>query len=253
MKKVSVGACTFKVKSQTWYLGDIHLGHKLVAATRGFFNADGTVDVEGHDRAVLQSILDNVNPGDTLRLLGDNSANNTWEYALDAVAGLRTHIPGLKIELIYGNHDATHMQRKGIDHDVFRSFADVYDWMGERAVVKLWGRTLYMSHYPTFHGDDPRHTPSKDDKWRWNPSLMEHPNAWTVHAHTHQHTLTTPDRERHVCVSWDVLRKPLSENALKRIVLNQERQHVLTRAVGWGSLEENRELALRVSRREVRV
>lgn len=235
----------------TFYVGDLHLGHRLVAATRGFFAEDGTPDTEAHDEAVVNSILETVPKGSVLRLLGDNSANNGYIHALSILSSLKYY--EIILELIYGNHDKIHAAQKGIDYKVFADHVKVFSWMGERLREKKWGRSLYFSHYPSLMGNDSRHKEAKDALWRWPIEQVNGPNDWIIHAHTHQSTLIVPERPNHVCVSWDVLRRPVSESELKRVVLQQERVSRLTKPAHWGDLEVNRARANAIANHEVRI
>ena len=237
--------------SEKYYVGDLHLGHRLVAATRGFIKKDGTADVDAHDRAVIHSILSNVPQGGTLRVLGDNSANNGWEHALSTMKELTYY--GMILELIYGNRDKIHAAQRGIDYTVFKKHVEVFSWMGERLLEKKWGRKLFFSHYPNLRGDDTRHREEKDELWRWPKEILKDPLAWVIHAHTHQDTLVSDLRPNHVCVSWDVNRGPVSETTLKRVVMQKERKSVMYGKANWGSLEGNRELAGQIARHEIRL
>lgn len=231
----------FKSDEEVYRVGDLHLGHKLVAATRGFFKDDGQPDIPAHDNAVIQSIVDTVPHNSTLVLYGDNSNNRDWAHALNMLEGVKDQLD-LNLELIIGNHDLIHPMHR-FDPLVRSEFHQVFDRIDERRIEKRWERTILSSHFPTHPGDDDRHSRKKDDPWRWPHHTLESERNWFIHAHTHQATLVTPERPNHICVSWDVQRKPISDVTIRQTVLMQIGKRRLHTPAHWGELEAYRQLA----------
>lgn len=119
-----------------YFTADLHLCHPFVAATRGFYKRtadvpeqakrpDGInafrhsmseadfnalVDVERHDRTVINRINACVGKQDELYILGDLSSGGTasLRHALSLLDGL--HVPPSRRHLILGNHDGFRMK-----------------------------------------------------------------------------------------------------------------------------------------------
>lgn len=230
-----------------WHVGDPHFGHMKVAKYRGFFTADGEVDVEAHDEEVYRSIASKLSASDTVRFYGDLAIDNDWRGALDILKELKTVRPELRFELLYGNHDVIHPLHKRKVLAMFQAYAEVFDWMGERMHNKSdYGRSVHFSHFPAVNGDD-RHS----DKYKlWqipaaalNLTADPRHEDWVIHGHTHQKTMLNETRPNHLCVSWDVFRAPVSDNFLKRGILRQLGKKSLSTPVHWGFQEEFREHA----------
>lgn len=237
--------------SERFYVGDMHLGHRHVAGTRGFFTkkSDGTsfeVDVDRHDSVVINSIIDTVPRGSTLILMGDNSIDANYNHALSILSTLKEHM-GYRLELIPGNHDRVHPLHGNKVDQVWDSFANVFDRIQERVMLMEYSRRLYFSHFPVV-GD---RGSVRYAEWRWPKSVIDgNINAWSIHAHTHQETLIDSTRERHICVSWDVKRRPLSETEIRKTVLQQVGKKFTQVPVHWGEQEKYRVLSEKLKRRE---
>lgn len=156
-----------------YYTSDLHLGHALVAETRGYFG-----DVSEHDTAVLDSLRDELNPkGDQLWILGDLSGGSKrmTERALDLLAAL----PFPK-HLILGNHDPGHpmhrdawkWQRRYLD--VFES---IQPFARQRFTVDDFRHEVMLSHFP-YDGD---HT----EEARYSQYRLRDCGRWLLHGHTH--------------------------------------------------------------------
>src|SRR4029078_12561538 len=102
----------------TYFISDLHLGHKLVSENRGFGST------EEHDNAVMRSLA-RANGEDVLWVLGDVTCTGNRDKIEAALAMLRMH-PARK-RLVIGNHDPVHpMHAEGhkwlpIYHTVFDS------------------------------------------------------------------------------------------------------------------------------------
>ena len=90
--------------SRIYLTSDLHLGHELVAQTRGF------ASTEEHDAAVVDGWESTVKENDAIYVLGDLVGNTKHTtYALDVIARLS----GTK-HLISGNHDmVSSIHRRG--------------------------------------------------------------------------------------------------------------------------------------------
>lgn len=237
--------------SKRYFIGDAHLGHKLVAATRGFFkeeDGDLVVDVAGHDAAVISSIKNTAPMGSELVFMGDLSVDSGWEHALELLEPFK--FSGYRMILRPGNHDYVHPLHHNKVSKVLPKFYEVFDEIMERSIEKQWSRTLYLSHFPII-GD--RGERERYKEWRFPVEVLDKEQSWSIHAHTHQELITDPTRPKHVCTSWDVKRRPISEDEIKRVVLGQAGRRFLEVPTSWGSLEGYRELAEKAKRRELNI
>jgi len=75
-----------------WFTADLHLGHRLIAQTRGFGE-----DVVAHDKAVISSLKERISKRDKTFILGDVAFNRTALRRIDEISGIKV--------LILGNHD----------------------------------------------------------------------------------------------------------------------------------------------------
>lgn len=237
--------------SKRYFIGDAHFGHKLVTATRGFFkeeNGETVLDVAGHDAAIIKSITDYVPAGSELVFMGDQSIDKDWEHGLEMLEPLK--LLGYRLVLRPGNHDWAHPMHYTKVSRVLPKFYEVYDEIMERSVEKQWSRTLYLNHFPII-GD--RGSRERHKTWRFPVEVLDQENAWSIHAHTHQDLITDPSRPKHICTSWDVKRRPISEDEIKRVVLGQAGKRELSVKASWGSLEVYRELAEKAKRNELKL
>ena len=86
-------------RSETWYVADLHIGHRLIAEQRGFASPDE------HDPELARRWDAVVGENDTVWVLGDISAGGRRGQvnALQWLASRR----GTK-HLVAGNHDGVH-------------------------------------------------------------------------------------------------------------------------------------------------
>jgi calcineurin-like phosphoesterase family protein len=167
--------------SEVWYTSDLHIGHKLVAGKRGFWDEDN-VDEEGnclpdvveHDLTLAQNWDAVVAPDDVVFVLGDISINGR-QPALDWI-GAR---PGIK-HLITGNHDPVWTQnRKALG--LQRHWLSYFETINEFVRRKLEGETILLSHFPyESWGDGPERPGS-----RWNQYRLPELGDRLLHGHTH--------------------------------------------------------------------
>lgn len=153
-----------------WFTSDLHIGHKLVAAERGFNS------VTDHDEAIMQT-LSAVPRGDQLWILGDISVGNRGaeKRALDLLLKLKNR--DRELHLIPGNHDSCHPAMNRDSHRNTRQYLEVFESVQLFARRRIHGRTVLLSHFP-YKGD---HTDyDRDREFR-----LQDEGAFLLHGHTH--------------------------------------------------------------------
>lgn len=178
-----------------WFTSDLHLGHKLVAAHRGFLDEAGEPDVNHHDAALWNNWFDQVHPRDQVWVLGDINVGNP-EAALRKLALL----PGEK-HLIAGNHDKCHpVERRS--HVWLPRYLQVFASVQLAARRKVAGRTVLLSHFP--YVADRGET--RYEQWR-----LADRGEWLLHGHTHSDRKWTSGSELHVGLdAWELRLVPLA-------------------------------------------
>ena len=154
-----------------YFTADLHLCHPFVAATRGFYkrtadvpeqgrrpdtiNAfrhgmseedfDALVDVERHDRTVINRINARVGKRDELYILGDLSSGGAANLrrALSLLDGL--HVPPSRRHLVLGNHDGFRMKPSNAA-DIAVRFGSVSD----NLFINIDGIPAVLSHVPRY-------------------------------------------------------------------------------------------------------
>jgi len=167
--------------SNIWFTADLHLGHALVARTRGFGD-----DVAEHDRVLAERWDAVVKPQDIVKVLGDLCLTRGRPHAsaLDWIA----ERPGTK-DLIWGNHDAGHPMHSGA-HKAQASYLRVFRSAQQAAVMKVGRDRIHLNHMP-FAAD---HTfVARYPEWR--PIDV---GQWLVHGHTHSADPGPIGRQIHV-------------------------------------------------------
>lgn len=158
--------------SRIWYTSDLHIGHNLVARTRGFDADLLGKEYFDHDATIEKNWRKVVKPNDTVWVLGDVTARaDALDYALD----LLNRLPGYK-HLVTGNHDSCHpMHRNAHRHQ--REYLRAFESVQAFAVRKTNGLRLALSHFP-YSGD---HTESmRYPEWR-----LRDEGLILLHGHTH--------------------------------------------------------------------
>lgn len=123
----------------TWLTSDLHLGHEMVARTRGFDDSDS------HDASVAARWSRVVGERDEVWVLGD-LALGAWREALHLIGTL----PGTK-HLVVGNHDrCSPMARNG--HNYHEPYRDVFASISLVANLRYGGHDLLLAHLP-YTGD----------------------------------------------------------------------------------------------------
>lgn len=166
---------------QVWYTSDLHIGHKLVALKRGFWergtrdeNGGPIADTAAHDLYLATTWEQAIHPLDTVYVLGDISING-GQHALDWIAAR----PGTK-HLIVGNHDPVHPMYRTATK-LLPHWSKYFETIQPFMRRKLLGQTVLLSHFPyESWGDGPMRPGSRHNQYR----LPDHGEI-LVHGHTH--------------------------------------------------------------------
>lgn len=191
-------------RRETWYLADLHIGHRLLASRRGFDS------VETHDKELAARWDRVVSPDDNVWVLGDISAGGRSgeRGALEWLANR----PGSK-HLIAGNHDSVHPMHENA-HRYLPMFLEVFVSVQQSAQRRIAGQTVLLSHLPYLESTDPDDMVSRYDQWRL-PSR----GAWLLHGHIHSQKKVS-DRSIHVGLdAWNLA--PVSINTIARIISDE--------------------------------
>jgi calcineurin-like phosphoesterase family protein len=146
-----------RVSNKVWYTSDLHIGHKLVAGLRGFWDEDYMVtvpvtaenpsgaeaisDTTEHDEWLADLWDSTVAELDQVFILGDISING-GQHALDWINAR----PGRK-HLIFGNHDpAGPWDRRAVRLQPI--WAEYFETMNVYLRRKLNGVNFMLSHFP---------------------------------------------------------------------------------------------------------
>ncbi len=164
---------------ETWLTSDPHLGHRLMAARRGFGG-----DVGAHDAAVVAALRAAVGPDDHLWVLGDLTMRLP-EYACERFRAVPGHL-----HLVLGNHDAGHPMHRGA-HNLQRRYLGVFESVAMAATLRWEGGPVLLSHFP--YRADRGPGPARFPQWRL-PDL----GGLLLHGHTHLPARRTSDHEVHV-------------------------------------------------------
>lgn len=165
----------------TWFTSDLHIGHRLVAGKRGYWDED-IVDDEGncapdpeeHDFTLAQMWDSTVDPTDTVWVLGDISING-GQHALDWIHDR----PGTK-HLVTGNHDPVNPQKRTAQK-LQRRWMEYFETIQPHARLRYGKQNYLLSHYPYWsYGDGPERESARDEQWRL-PDL----GLPLLHGHTH--------------------------------------------------------------------
>lgn len=180
----------------TFYVSDLHFGHKLVAKHRGFGeHADST---KNHDDDIIKVWHSQVkNDDDIVWVLGDLAVSSP-KRALD----IMSRLPGRKL-FIAGNHDECHpLHRRAFKKT--DQYLAVFEWVSPFARRKVDGVEFLLSHFP-YAAD---HTETA----RYNEVRLRDEGFNLVHGHTHSTAKVTSKRELHV--GWDAWRMLVPEEMI---------------------------------------
>lgn len=203
--------------SATWFVADLHFGHKRVAKIRGFEDDESNPAKaeEVHDEAVFQSWARVVQPKDTVYVLGDISGGHGWaeHYALD----LLSILPGEK-HLIAGNHDSVaSIHRNGYKR--VEEFRKVFTSVRDFARIRLNRTDILLSHYPYAYEGDGK---DRERKTRYEQFRLPFLGAPLVHGHTHSTVAETDEFQ--YCVSWDAHRGLVPLSKIEKYFFGEENE-----------------------------
>lgn len=169
----------------TYFTSDLHLGHRLVAGIRGFWEEGShpaTPDVTEHMIAIKKA-WSVVKPDDIVWILGDVSASDRdWTKALQFI---RDFLPGRK-RLVCGNHDPV----SSIHRDAWkyqRGAIEVFETVQDFARVRIEGGAVLLSHYP-YSGtgsEGLRGADQTQHKERYTEFRLPDVGMPLLHGHTH--------------------------------------------------------------------
>ncbi|AMQ67025.1 metallophosphoesterase [Mycobacterium phage Cracklewink] len=164
--------------STVWFTSDLHIGHGLAAAARGYrccAGQDGCPScVAAHDDELASAWDAVVHTSDQVWVMGDVSVGGREElaYALNWIADR----PGEK-HLVPGNHDPIHPMYRD-SHTWHSAYRQVFASVQPFARRKVGGRDVLLSHFP-YEGDSgptDRHVEYR---------LRDH-GLPILHGHTHR-------------------------------------------------------------------
>lgn len=185
--------------SNVYYTSDIHIGHRLVAGLRGFYDEDVVLDTpngpeaqpdtDAHD-AWLADIWDStLRKGDQVFVLGDISING-GQHALDWIAAR----PGIK-HLIAGNHDPVGPWDRRSQR-LIRHWLQYFDTIQPYLRRKLNGHNYLLSHFP--------YMPYDRVEPRFEQYRLPNLGLPLVHGHVHSDQKFEYPNQLHVGVdAWD--------------------------------------------------
>lgn len=232
-----------------YFTADLHLCHPFVAATRGFYKRtadvpeqarrpDGInafrhsmseedfnvlVDVERHDRTVINRINAHVGKQDELYILGDLSSGGTasLRHALSLLDEL--HVPPSRRHLILGNHDGFRMKPSNAA-DIAVRFGSVSD----NLFIDIDCIPAVLSHVPRYEYLDGSvregmASNSLEKTLRKHAPRVPHGDVIHLYGHTHGHN---PD-EFHdgwsINVGLDAWNlRPVSEYEIRKALLGTQ-------------------------------
>lgn len=171
-----------EVVSEVWFTSDPHIGHRLVAAHRGFGDGPTQVlpeDADEHDAYLAKEWDKRVKPDDHVWVLGDMSAGGTAAqgYALSWLVNR----PGTK-HLIAGNHDGCHPMHRNA-HKWLPVYLTAFETVQVYARRKINGHNVMLSHMP-YDGDH-------YDADRFTQYRLPDEGLPLLHGHTHSTGVVT--------------------------------------------------------------
>lgn len=126
--------------NRIFFTSDLHLNHNkpFIYENRGFS------DIRSHDRTVIQSINDYVEPDDSLYILGDLCMGNTqdpgeYKYIWDLLKQIKCQ----HVFIILGNHENSYKA------DLYKTLNFVV--YGDSKMIPYFDKKqkYFLSHYPT--------------------------------------------------------------------------------------------------------
>lgn len=186
--------------SNVWYTSDLHFGHRLVAAIRGFkLDSNGEPDVEAHDAYIIRYWRETVNEDDLVFILGDLSVTRP-----DHALAILSELPGRKV-LVSGNHDPIHpdYRREAIKPSLVEKYNAVFIASQPYFRRKVNQYEFLLSHFPYF-GDHKRE--DRFDQYR----LRDY-GVPLLHGHTHNEDERVHDGYQ-MHVGWDAWKRFINQD-----------------------------------------
>jgi calcineurin-like phosphoesterase family protein len=172
-----------------FFTSDLHAYHKFIATFRGFN------DVEQMNNSIIRSINNYVRAEDELYIIGDLSFGN-----VENTSEFLNQIHCKSKYLILGNHDNVKRISKLLDHFI---------WVKDRYLLKIKdsdedtdNQKLFLDHYPMLTWPEAHH------------------GTWQVHGHSHG-SLDSEYTSTRIDVGWDVWRRPIAYEDIKRYMLSK--------------------------------
>ena len=174
-----------------FFIADTHFFHDAVATYRGFQTT------EQHNHTIIDNIMGDTRPGDTIFFVGDViGRTDDADAALDLIAH---NIPNRTLRLIAGNHDPVHpMCSKAHKHTP--DWLKVFDSIQSQTFIKMMGHKIPVSHFPYTGESSDRHLEDRHIQWR-----MRDLGTPIIHGHTHatDPVSTSDNGTIQICVSAD--------------------------------------------------
>lgn len=170
-----------------FFTSDPHLGHKKIAEFREFPNVDLM------NLSIIEGILDICKPNDDLYIIGDLSFANA-----DITNELLSRLKGINLYLILGNHDNEKLIKKISHHFVW-----IKDYYHMKIKDEDKNQHLILFHYPMLTWD------------------RAHYGSCQIHGHCHGSLFDDYESTR-IDVGWDVWRRPIAYEDIKRYMANKE-------------------------------
>jgi len=173
----------------TYFTSDLHIGHRLVAGIRGFWQGDGEPgsdsepDTDAHSRVLIES-WKHVKSDDIVWVLGDLCVSGKWWPG--ALRLIQDYMPGRK-RLICGNHDpVSSIHREAWKYQ--RAALEVFETVQDYGTIRIAGQTVLMCHY-SYAGsgseglDDETGKPRSTE--RYTEFRLTDCGRPLIHGHTH--------------------------------------------------------------------
>jgi calcineurin-like phosphoesterase family protein len=148
------------------FVGDAHLGHRLVAGLRGF------AAVEDHDHQILSNMARVARP-DTIWWHTGDEAFDGWQGRIKAFAA----IPGTH-HLVLGNHDRG-FPANSSSYKYLSAYREVFASVQLAAKISHQGVGLLICHFP-YDGDTEGRGEDRFEQWR-----LRDLGKPLIHGHTH--------------------------------------------------------------------
>jgi calcineurin-like phosphoesterase family protein len=181
---------------QVWYTSDLHFGHQKLAEMRGFNT------FEEHDQEIVARWNAEVDPGDSVWVLGDACMNARELPTVGELNGFK--------HLVTGNHDQCwpgHARAERYQ----RMWLEFFQTIQNYGTRKVDGTRFLLSHFP-YAGD---HT----EKQRHVQYRLRDEGLPLVHGHIHSAEIYNRLRPRQVHVGLDAWQlRPVSQEQVVSLV-----------------------------------